>query len=216
MSLKPIQKGTILIHSQIINKPQLVLDIAGVLLTNLSPLFWKELAHSTSVSYDILKTRFNEEIRNDLWLGKLHEIEFWKWLHNQCPNIYETDAKALLYNHIKPLPAASHLNDWSQTADIHLLSNHRKEWLDCFLSSVQTSVKSITISSEVGLCKPDPRIYDHIVRSHMRSTGKVLFVDDQDKNLKPAFNMGWNTLLADPQGKWVERVISLLVSEAIS
>jgi FMN phosphatase YigB (HAD superfamily) len=135
------------------------------------------------------------------------------WLNKHCPNIDETDAKALLNNHINPLPAASHLNHWSQVADIHLLSNHRKEWLEGFLSTVQTSVKSITISSEVGLCKPDPRIYAHIVRSHIKSSGKVLFVDDQDKNLKPASKLGWSTLLADPQGEWVDRVIPLLLAK---
>jgi HAD superfamily hydrolase (TIGR01509 family) len=134
-------------------------------------------------------------------------------LNKQCPNINETDAKALLYNHINPLPAAAKLNHWSQIADIHLLSNHRKEWLDGFLSTVQTSVKSITISSEVGLCKPDSRIYAHIVQSHMKSSGNVLFVDDQGKNLKPASHLGWNTLLADPQGKWVNRVMPFLLAK---
>jgi putative hydrolase of the HAD superfamily len=34
----------------------------------------------------------------------------------------------------------------------------------------------------------------------------VVFVDDQEKNLVEARNLGWNTLLADDKGEWIKNV----------
>jgi FMN phosphatase YigB (HAD superfamily) len=138
------------------------------------------------------------------------EAGFWEWLSKQCPTMDLVEAKSLLFNSLTPLPAATMLPIWSQIADIHLLSNHRLEWLTNFVCPIQPLVKSITISSEVGLCKPDRRIYEQ-VQQHLQGTGKVLFVDDQEKNLQPAVSLGWNTLHADLEGKWIKLVIPLLV-----
>ncbi len=50
--------------------------------------------------------------------------------------------------------------NWSQIADIHLLSNHRTEWLFPTMATISEFIKSVTISSAVGFCKPHREIYD--------------------------------------------------------
>lgn len=191
------------------NKPQLVLDIAGVLISNLSPLFWEEITSITNVPF--LKQQFNQDIRQKLWSGQISEVEFWLWLQQQCPALEISTAKNLLVKNLYALPATQLLASWSLIADIHLLSNHRLEWLSELLEPIKPFVKSITISSELGFCKPDLQIYQY-VQQQMENTSKVLFVDDQEKNLPPATSLGWNTLIADSQSEWIGLVIPLLLA----
>jgi putative hydrolase of the HAD superfamily len=59
--------------------------------------------------------------------------------------------------------------------------------------------KKVTISSQVGCCKPNHDIYS-IVKTNLINEQNILFVDDQEKNFKEAKIFGWNTLLADDKG----------------
>ncbi|QJD82663.1 hypothetical protein [Cohnella herbarum] len=61
-------------------KYNLVIDVAGVLLSNLSPGFWDELAQTAGVSYERLKSKFKQEVRDSLWCGKIKEEDFWEWI----------------------------------------------------------------------------------------------------------------------------------------
>ncbi|WP_091176544.1 HAD-IA family hydrolase [Paenibacillus sp. 1_12] len=53
----------------------------------------------------------------------------------------------------------------------------------------------------MGSCKPDPQIYK-FDESHFDNDNKqiIIFVDDQEKNLDPARDLGWVTLIADSKG----------------
>lgn len=116
-----------------IGRPQLVLDIAGVLVNNFPPVLWKEISAGSNENFQLIPV----------------------------------------------------------------------------LSGFEVHLKSITISNQVGLCKPDIRIYE-LVESYFNSKDRVLYIDDQEKNLKPAANLGWNTLLADNQNNWIKDVEPLL------
>ncbi|MBS4218819.1 HAD-IA family hydrolase [Bacillus sp. FJAT-49711] len=182
------------------DKFDLVLDIAGVLATNFSPLFWRELSIEYSISYSDL-IAFKKEIRDELWTGKITENEFWHRLRKKFPTIEMEGAKIKLLSCIKPLPAIEQIPLLSEYVNIHLLSNHRREWIEHIISPVNHYLKSIIISSDVGCCKPQAEIY--LIANTYVSHDHVLFVDDQEKNLKEAHNIGWNTLLADEKGEWM-------------
>ncbi|MEC0089502.1 HAD family hydrolase [Paenibacillus macquariensis] len=192
-------------------KYQLVLDVAGVIVTNLSPTYWVEMSALSGVSYEFLHNQFKHEIRELLWTGKISEEEFWEWIIRQCPSIETHEAQSMLYKHLRTLPAFDYIPGWSEVADIHLLSNHRQEWLEPLLEPIWPYLKSITISSSVGLCKPRPEIYT-IVNAKLDPMLQVMYIDDQDKNMKPAKELSWNTLTADIEGKWLEQVKQMLYS----
>jgi putative hydrolase of the HAD superfamily len=194
-------------------KPDLILDIAGVLATNFSPYFWQELSEKSDIEYERL-IGFKREIREELWSGKISEEEFWRRLCSEFPSINEEDARLLLRSQINPLSALKELPKWSQFANIHLLSNHRAEWIAHIIRPIQKYLKSATISNEVHACKPSPEIYS-VVRTHLSGEGSVLFVDDQEKNFKEARALGWTTLFADEQGDWMSRVEPLLTEQGI-
>jgi putative hydrolase of the HAD superfamily len=109
---------------KIMTKPQLILDIGGVLAKNFSPLFWQELSKKSEVPYDKMFD-FKNEIREDLWSGKISEEVFWTQLCDQFPSIEIEKAQLMLRSNINPLSAMEKVPKWSQFADIHLLSNHR-------------------------------------------------------------------------------------------
>ena len=189
------------------SKPDLVLDIAGVLATNLSPYFWNDLSLKFGVPYEKL-IQFKKDTREELWTGEITEQDFWLKLSSSFPSVETKYARSKLISVIKPLPGLKKIPIWSQHANIHLLSNHRIEWIQHILTGISPYIKSITISGEAGCCKPESDIYLK-VEQYLNKT-QTLFVDDQEKNLKEASNLGWNTLLADKQGFWVEKVICSL------
>jgi len=190
-------------------KYQLVLDVAGVIVTNLSPTYWMEMAALEGVTYEFLHNQFKHEIRELLWTGKISEEEYWKWMNRQCPSIEIHEAQSILYKHLRTLPAFDCIPGWSEVSDIHLLSNHRREWLEPLLDPIRPYIKSITISSSVGLCKPHSEVYT-IVNAKLDPMLQVMYIDDQDKNMKAAQELSWNTLTADTEGKWIELVKQML------
>lgn len=188
---------------------QLILDAAGVLITNLSPTFWYEIAEKANIPPERLRAQYKQIIRESLWSGKISEEEFWQWLKIQCPSIELGEAKRILFKHLEYLPAFDYIPTWSMFTDIHILSNHRAEWIEPLFRPMLPYIKSLTISSEVGLCKPDPKIYE-LVHKKLNSNGHVWYIDDQEKNLKPAEERLWNTYIADQNGNWIEHVNGLL------
>ena len=50
------------------------------------------------------------------------------------------------------------------------------------------------ISCHVGLCKPDPRIYAHLLERHGLAGSETIFVDDLDVNLAAARAFGIRTV----------------------
>jgi len=193
-------------------KPQLVLDLAGVLVSNFSSTFWPAVCGESGLSFQRIREQF-DEVRKDLWTGKLREDDFWIWLCNRIHWVNREEARKLLIQSLEPLPAIHSLGQWSQIADIHVLSNHCKEWLVPILDQIKPHTKSITISNQVGLSKPDIQIYHHVAEyfdDYGDSHPMVLYIDDQEKNLIPAINLGWNTLLADNEHQWLHQVEPIL------
>ncbi|GGG16880.1 HAD family hydrolase [Paenibacillus abyssi] len=191
-------------------KTDLVLDIAGVIATNFSPIFWEDLSIKFNVAYDDL-VRFKKELRIELWTGKINEQDFWARLIERFPMVDGGYAAIKLLSAIEPLPALEEVPLWSEYANIHLLSNHRIEWVKHIISPIEKYISSITISSEVGFCKPQVDIY-LIVNSKCKNKDNVLLVDDQEKNLIEARNLGWNTLLADGKGEWTKNIREQLLN----
>ncbi|MWC27949.1 HAD family hydrolase [Paenibacillus sp. MMS18-CY102] len=190
-------------------KPQLILDVGGVLLTNLSPGFWTELAETSIVPYETLRASYKQEVRDGLWSGAITELQFWQWAAKHIPELTPEDGRQLILKHLIRLPAVEQLQAWSRMADIHILSNHREEWLSPKLADIRQSITSWTVSSESGSFKPNMPIYEKAA-AQLAGPGPILFVDDSRANLAQAHKLGWSTLWADPDSVWIESVVPLL------
>lgn len=193
-------------------KTQLVLDAAGVLIGNLTPLFWEAVAVRSKIDVRGIKHRFKLEMRQELWTGQAREEDFWVWMENSFPGSDRNELLPVLQRAIQPLPAWYRLEDWSQVTDLHLLSNHCWEWLAPMLEPMEPFIRSVTISSRTGYCKPDPAIF-RIVETYFPSGAQVIYVDDQNKNLEAARSMGWETILADSGQHWLNSIEELYTAK---
>jgi HAD superfamily hydrolase (TIGR01509 family) len=190
-------------------RPQLVLDIGGVLVTDLTPGFWGWVADMAGIADDQVLAWFREEIRIALWTGAITEGQFWTRFARRFPTIDADAAQDRLRAGLQPLPAVTHLADWGRVADIHLLSNHRREWITPILGPIMHHVRTVTISSSVGCCKPHPAIYA-VTAAKLPRDSLTVFVDNQHRNLLPARALGWKTVYADGQGTWMHTLLSAL------
>ncbi|MBN2458110.1 HAD family phosphatase [Candidatus Woesearchaeota archaeon] len=53
----------------------------------------------------------------------------------------------------------------------------------------------LALSHEIGILKPDKRIYEITLEKLGHPAGECLFIDDQDRCLEPALEMGMKTIL---------------------
>jgi putative hydrolase of the HAD superfamily len=82
------------------------------------------------------------------------------------------------------LLAAALTNNWKDEPSMDGLSSH----FDIFLES-----------SQLGMRKPDPRVYQHACERLAVSSREVIFLDDIGSNLKPARELGMHTIfVTDP------------------
>jgi putative hydrolase of the HAD superfamily len=99
--------------------------------------------------------------------------------------------------------AAARLHARMPTA---LLTNNIPEWREGWRRSLEVDAlfDVVVDSSEVGVRKPEPAIYE-ITRSRLDLPHAALFfVDDLGRNLKPARALGWQTLRYDDTARVLE------------
>ncbi len=89
-----------------------------------------------------------------------------------------------------------------------LLTNNIVEWRPTWsrILDVEGMFDVIVDSSELGMRKPEPRIYDHTREQLGVAHDEMFFVDDLRRNLKTARALGWQTLHYDD----TDRVLGVL------
>ena len=78
-----------------------------------------------------------------------------------------------------------------------MISNHIKDWFEYNIKmmGLEEIFDEIVASYKVGLMKPDKRIYQLTIKRMGLRPWECVFVDDLERNLKPAEEMGMKTLL---------------------
>lgn len=124
-----------------------------------------------------------------LLIGKFPEHEksiraFRQNWHEMVPHHYE-DSVALM----ESLVAAGHdvtmLTNWA--SDTFREARGRFPFLE--------TPRGVTVSGDVGLIKPDRRIYDLHVETFGLDPKASLFIDDSQKNVNAAIDAGWQAVL---------------------
>jgi len=104
--------------------------------------------------------------------------------HEMAPHAYD-DSVAIMDNLIDTGHDVTLLTNWA--ADTFIEARRRFPFLD--------RPRGITVSAEIGLIKPDRRIYDHHVASFDLDAAASLFIDDSQKNVDGAKAAGWQAVL---------------------
>lgn len=132
---------------------------------------------------------FRGEIpEEELWRGSAQEVE------PELVRIYRTDEIRAQVNE-EVLKLAQELKDTG--LKIGLLSNNLPGWFEYWDSerNLRDVFDLVILSYETGLIKPDPEIYRLACRELGLSPEEVLFIDDGEKNVSAAQEVGLQGLI---------------------
>jgi len=189
----------------------LVLDVGGVLATNLTPRLWQDLAHLANTSLDTMYASYKKEISKKLWTGECSEAQFWQWLESYGVQLSVSNQRQLITEALQPLPALDYLEQWSKLADIYIMSNHLSDWLQPLLAPYQSYIKSTHVSDQIRLSKPNSKWFQ-LLHEQFIDASSVWFVDDSANNIAAAESLGWHSLLADQNQDWITTLTAQLQS----
>ena len=82
--------------------------------------------------------------------------------------------------------------------NLFIISNYTKKASELLLKKYEdffSLFDDIIISANVGLIKPDIKIYEHLLNKHSLNPRECIFIDDQKDNIISAQNIGITSLL---------------------
>ncbi len=184
----------------------LVLDGQGVVINAPVGRFLAEFAVHNSLSVAEIEQRWESRVRERAWRGLIDDTTLWGELAGRKVDASVT--RQSLDANYTPGPALPYLAEWSQSAELWLLSNHRSHWLIPKLETLGVSnvFDRVLISDRTGFMKPEAESFLPVCRAR-EAAQQVLFVDDQLHNVLAAKALGIPSLLATPDMHWLERVI---------
>lgn len=109
---------------------------------------------------------------------------FRRYWHEMVPHAYD-DSVALLDRLIDHGHDVTMLTNWA--ADTFAEARSRFPFLN--------RPRGTTVSGEIGLIKPDRRIYEHHTNAFGIEPAAALFIDDSQKNVDGAIAAGWQAVL---------------------
>ncbi|MEZ4367843.1 MAG: HAD-IA family hydrolase [Kofleriaceae bacterium] len=177
----------------------LVLDGQGVTFTDPFGAWLDDLADATASPRPRIRSRWHDELRERAWRGEISDDALWAALAGADGAAWGARLEAAY----RPGPAAAHLARWAARVEIWLLSNHRTPWIEARLRrfDLRRYFARLLVSDGLGALKPSPAVFAPVLADR-RHPERVLFVDDQAKNVAAARALGLSAVLADPGGRW--------------
>ena len=194
------------------SKKALLFDLGNVLLP-IDLLLTFQAFSQLSTYFNPLEIQ-DKIINEGLWLGYeaglLTDEEFRNLLRDKlamnCSNEeFDQAFSALLLDF--PSNIYTFLKDLTSNFDLYLLSNtsviHSRIFLNIQLGPNGENLfglfKKAHFSYEMGLVKPNPLIYQQVLRENNLEAGQVVFFDDNVANIESASKLGIDSILIDPK-----------------
>ncbi len=189
----------------------LLFDLGNVLLPIDLSLTYQAFSQ-LSTSFNPLEIQ-DKIINEGLWLGYeaglLNDDEFRDLLRDKlnlnCSNDeFDQAFSALLLDF--PANVYSLLHDLTSNFDLYLLSNtsiiHARIFLNNQLGPNGENLfglfKKAHFSYEMGLVKPNPLIYQQVLKENNLKAEEIVFFDDNTANIESASTLGIDSILIDP------------------
>lgn len=191
----------------------IVFDLGGVLIDNPAPDMFSHYSRSLNVS----KEKFIEIFSNHemAWQkGKLSEDEFWNKLTKEL-DVKKSQAKSLwldgfltAYNPKKDMfSLISELK--KKKYKLALLSNTEIPIMNHIKKQQWNSFDLFVYSCEIGMVKPDRKIYEFVLRNLNLKPEEVVFIDDKEENIKAAKAIGIHGITYTDTNKLIKQLIRL-------
>ena len=132
-------------------------------------------------------------------LGHIDAETFWKRVLSDLDvsGSWQRLNQLVLSNYRPNRRALALLQRCAQFQPTHILSNTRREWFDVLdeAHGITQHADRTFLSCDLGLKKPDPRIYEHVVSELHGPAEHILFIDDREKNIESARAVGLNGIV---------------------
>lgn len=189
----------------------IIFDFGGVILDIDPPKTWDAFVQLFS------KTEV-KKIQNSHWLDEIEKglinqkqlingiksslkTEFTNDQFYAAWNALLLDYKSKRIQKIRELKKTHRLFMLSNTNEIHYREFSQKLEMDFGLSFQDLFIKTY-LSHEMGLIKPDPKIYQQVLHEQNLIPAKTLFIEDTEINAKAAAALGINTLVIPQNGNF--------------
>lgn len=186
----------------------LVLDAMGVIFKSaddVAELLIPFIAeNSESIDEEVIQSAYLEAS-----LGKISPDEFW----NRVDVASELEDEFLSRHSL--IPGITELLSLTKDNGVPVwcLSNDVGRWSDKLRKNlgVEKFLNGSIISGDVGVRKPDKEIYEILIHSIDCKVGDIMFVDDREKNVVAARELGIETIMFEPESgfseakKWISQ-----------
>lgn len=180
----------------------LIFDLGGVIFSDTSGLgesIGPLVDEGSSAVYEKLR---NSDLFYDLLKGEISEDEYWNQLIDS--NDWDVERSELKKNvrlYFQPKnEVLSLVEELSQYEGLKMgvLSAHVEEWVEhlheAYMYQLHFDEWSYSFEDDVDSIKPSRERYEKIVEKLDVDPSRALYIDDREKNLKPARDMGMDTI----------------------
>lgn len=178
-------------------------DLGGVLFTNGTKKFIHEISSTYTIPEGVVKDMIDGEIGSLYRESKIDRDEFWKRVIESL-NLKESSdlLEKKWIDGYEIMPKTKYLiEQLSKQYALYYLSDNVKERVDALDSKFHflSLFKGGIFSHEVGVRKPNPKIYQFALNKCHTRPDETIFIEDKQIMLDPAKEMGINTILfVDP------------------
>lgn len=195
----------------------IIFDLGNVVLTNDwhydCPEKFQAYSDYFGITYEDMERGW-QAFWPQFCIGRITEDEFWRgFLETAGAMKMDTEhAKELWRKYQRPIENMIDLLDrLKQRYRLAALTTISKEWLDYKKKKYNLDFyfEAIFSSGYSGLAKPDPRMYERIIEKLDVNPEECLFIDDSERALLPARQMGMKTILFTNQKELEARLKEL-------
>jgi len=190
-----------------------IFDLSGVIVTRFSDI-GKRLEPLLNIGGKEIHLRFKDEEFQDFLKGGITEDEYWgKIIKKNNWKINASSLKKARRESFKEIEGTKKImkNLKERGIKLGLLSSHTKEWVDFIREKFdyEKYFDSVLYSYQVGYVKPEEKFYKDIIKKLQAEPEYCIYIDDKDKYLEPAKELGMKTILFK-SAKQLERDLTAL------
>jgi len=175
------------------------IDLGGVLVRTEFQAPRQHLAERLGMEYeDIVRIVFNSETGRQASLGAITETEHWaaviRRLHLPASHV-QTMRDEFFAGDVIDRNLLDFLRGLRETLKVGLISNAwsgLRPWI--VTNKFDDAFDLMIISAELGIMKPDPRIFQHALEQFELAPAEAVFVDDDTENVEAARALGMHAI----------------------
>lgn len=178
-----------------------IFDVGGVLHGSSGDYIFQDIINTLNVKEEILRKAWDKFI-DKLGKGQINENEFWQQILKETKSKQKLPKESLLSREF-----IKHYNRNDAVIDlvnrlknngykVAVLSNSIKAHSDYqYKIGIYQNFDEVVLSQEVGMQKPDSKIYKYLLKKLGIKAEEAFFVDDNVDNVKAAAKLGIKAIL---------------------